>query len=230
MSNYFSQREWDSQFFERKIFSLELPVPKIKSNDWPIDSLITIKASSTDYLSLNTINEYCFSFIEGELLFKKDIKANSKAFTSFEAYIANHDAIEELKCIVTDLYINSRFREPWFSAQERDSFYQKWVENAVLSKFDDCCLVIKNDDAISGFVTVKVREEEATVGLIGVALPYQGQGLGKKLLALAESYCIAKKARVIKVATQTSNISAANLYSKNGFAIADISYWFYKQV
>ncbi|ASM48714.1 hypothetical protein PESP_a0464 [Pseudoalteromonas espejiana DSM 9414] len=230
MNNYFSQREWDSQFFERKIFALELLTPEIKSNDWPINSLITTKASSTDYLSLNIINEHCFSFVEGELVFKKNIKETSIAFTSFEAHIANHDSIEELNCIVRNLYINSRFREPWFSAQERDSFYQKWVENAVLSKFDDCCLVIKNDDDISGFVTVRIQEEEATIGLIGVALPYQGQGLGKKLLALVESYCIAKKANVIKVATQTSNISAANLYSKNGFAIADISYWFYKQV
>jgi dTDP-4-amino-4,6-dideoxy-D-galactose acyltransferase len=230
MSNYFSQKEWDSQFFKRKIFSLELPTPKLKKHDWPTNSLITIKASSSDYLSLNAISEYCFSFIEGELVFKKNVRPNIETPLSFENHIANNDSIEELKCIVSNLYINSRFREPWFSAQERDSFYQKWVENAVLSRFDDCCLVIKNDDAISGFVTVRVQEEEATVGLIGVASPWQGQGLGKKLLELVESYCIAKKAKVIKVATQTSNISAANLYCKNGFAIADISYWFYKQV
>ena len=100
----------------------------------------------------------------------------------------------------------------------------------VLAKFDDCCLVLKVENTISGFVTVRIRGSEATIGLIGVATPFQGKGIGKQLLELVQNYSAAKKAKVIKVATQTSNISAANLYGKNGFAIADISYWFYKQV
>ncbi|MGO2169451.1 GNAT family N-acetyltransferase [Pseudoalteromonas sp.] len=173
-----------------------------------------------------------FSFAEGELVFQKAVPATEK-FTSligFDAYIATESSLDELKFIVSDLYVNSRFREPWFTSEERDCFYRMWVENAVLSKFDDCCLVLKNESSISGFVTIRIREREATIGLIGVTRSFQGQGIGKQLLELVQRYCVSKEATVIKVSTQTSNISAANLYSQTGFAMAGISYWFYKQV
>jgi dTDP-4-amino-4,6-dideoxy-D-galactose acyltransferase len=232
MHSNFTLREWDSQFFNRRIFSFELPAIETASYDWPKNSLTTVKVGSTDYVYLDAINSHGFSFVEGELVFQKAVTGatNSTVFTDFVAFIATESSIAELKLLVSDLYVNSRFREPWFTATERNSFYQMWVENAVLAKFDDCCLVLKNEGSISGFVTIRIREKEATIGLIGVAEPFQGQGIGKKLLELVQDYCVSKKATVIKVATQTSNISAANLYSKTGFTIADISYWFYKQV
>ena len=232
MHNNFTLREWDSQFFNRRIFSFELPVIEIASHDWPKNSLTTIKVLSSDSSFLDEVNRHGFSFVEGELVFKKAVPVTTKlaSLTDFDAFITTENSIAELKLLVSDLYVNSRFREPWFTATERNSFYQMWVENAVLAKFDDCCLVLKNEGSISGFVTIRIRESEATIGLIGVAEPFQGQGIGKRLLELVQDYCVSKKATVIKVATQTSNISAANLYSKTGFAIADISYWFYKQV
>ena len=232
MHKNFIFREWDSQFFNRAIFTLELPVIEIKSNDWPKNSLITTKICSTDYPNLGVINSHGFSFAEGELVFQKKLfeAHESNLLINFDAYLASESMIDELKFIVSNLYVNSRFREPWFTTIEKDCFYQEWVENAVLSKFDDCCLVLKNEGAITGFVTIRIRNYEATIGLIGVAEPFQGQGIGRKLLKLVQGYCIAHKANKIKVATQTSNISAASLYSKNGFAIANISYWFYKQV
>ncbi|MBH0038953.1 GNAT family N-acetyltransferase [Pseudoalteromonas sp. SWN166] len=232
MHKNFILKEWDSQFFNRRIFSFELPAIETASYDWPKKSLTTIKIGSADYPCLDVINRHGFSFVEGELVFKKALPVTVKpaSLTDFNAYLATKSSIDELKLIVSDLYVNSRFREPWFSSLERDNFYQMWAENAVLSKFDDCCLVLKSEGSISGFVTIRIRGEEATIGLIGVAEPFQGQGIGKKLLELVQDYCISKKATAVKVATQTSNISAANLYSKAGFAIADISYWFYKQV
>ncbi|CAM4285036.1 GNAT family N-acetyltransferase [Pseudoalteromonas ostreae] len=232
MHNNFTLREWDSQFFNRRIFSFGLPVIEISSHDWPKNSLTTVKVDSANSFFLDEVNKHKFSFVEGELVFKKllPVTIKSALITDFGAYIATDSSLDELKFIVSDLYVNSRFREPWFTPTERNSFYQMWVENAVLSKFDDCCLVLKNEGSISGFVTIRIRGGEATIGLIGVPEPFQGQGIGKKLLELVQDYCVAKKATVINVATQTSNISAANLYSKTGFAIADISYWFYKQV
>ena len=232
MANIFTLKEWESQFFNRRIFSLELPVIGIKNNDVPKGSLVTIKVNSADYSNLNALNKHAFSLVEGELLFRKalPLTVNPTSLTDFNAYTATESSLDELKCIVSDLYVNSRFRAPWFTPEERSAFYQMWLENAVLSKFDDCCLILKSEGAITGFVTIRIRQGEATIGLIGVAEPFQGQGGGKQLLELAQDYCISKKAKCIKVATQTSNISAASLYSKSGFAITDISYWFYKQV
>lgn len=225
----FTLREWDSQFFNRKIFMLEPAAFEISNSDWPENSLMTAKVGSSDYSCFDVLARYNFDFIEGELVFKKQLAETSPP-KGLSAYLATESSLDELNLIVRDLYANSRFREPWFTSIERNSFYQMWVENAVLSKFDDFCLVLRSENAISGFVTARIRERVATIGLIGVAKSFQGQGVGKKLLQLVEDYCLVEKAKSIVVATQTSNIAAANLYSKAGFTIADISYWFYKQV
>ncbi|AXV66464.1 GNAT family N-acetyltransferase [Pseudoalteromonas lipolytica] len=232
MTKLFTNKVWDSDFFKRTILTIDLDSLGNKVESWPKNSLITVKVDANKYQSLEHINKYDFSFVEGELVFKKavPVNLNSTSLTDFDSYLATESSLDELKLIVSDLYVNSRFREPWFTLLERDRFYQKWIENAVLAKFDDCCLVLKEENTISGFVTVRIRCSEATIGLIGVATPFQGKGVGKKLLELVQNYSTAKKAKIIKVATQTSNISAANLYGKNGFTITDISYWFYKQV
>ncbi|MBZ2192817.1 GNAT family N-acetyltransferase [Pseudoalteromonas arctica] len=232
MHSNFTLQEWDSHYFNKTIFSLVLNSDDIKNTDWPINSLITTKVSSNNYQHLDIVNKYGFNFIEGEVVFQKKLLGNKKpaSLSSFDRYLALESNIDELKSIVSDLYVNSRFREPWFTLIERDSFYQTWVENAVLSKFDDCCLILKNKGNISGFVTIRIRSNEAIIGLIGVVDCFRGQGVGFELLELIETYCLANNVSKIKVATQTSNIPAANLYSKNGFSITDISYWFYKQV
>lgn len=232
MSRLFTTKEWDSDFFNRTILTIDLDALGTKVESWPENSLVTVKVDANNFQSLQHINNYNFSFVEGELVFQKKLlkNSNSDSLTDFDAYLATKSSIDELKLIVSNLYVNSRFRGPWFTSIERDDFYKTWIENAVLAKFDDCCLVLKVENTISGFITVRIRDCEATIGLIGVAAPFQGQGTGKKLLELVQSYSSAKKAKKIKVATQTSNISAANLYGKNGFAIANISYWFYKQV
>lgn len=232
MHNHFTLKEWDSHFFNKTILSLELTSDDIENKNWPSNSLVTTKVSSNNYHDLDKMIKYGFSFVEGEVVFQKSLLVSNDAvlLPSFNCYLALESDIDELKSIVDDLYLNSRFREPWFSPNERDRFYQTWIENAVLSKFDDCCLVLKGEGAISGFVTIRIMDGDAVIGLIGVASRFQGQGVGSKLLTLVEAYCSANKVSNVKVATQTSNTPAANLYSKNGFYIADISYWFYKQV
>lgn len=232
MHNNFYLQEWDSHFFNKTIFRLALASDDIKITDWPSSSLIATKVSSNNYQDLGKVNKYGFSFVEGEVVLQKKIveSSNPVSLSSFNCYLATESDIDELKSIVNDLYVNSRFREPWFSPSERDCFYQAWIENAVLSKFDDCCLVIKKEANICGFVTIRVRNNIAVIGLLGVSNSFQGQGVGSKLVKLIESYCLANNVRKLKVATQTSNTAATNLYSKNGFSITDISYWFYKQV
>ena len=228
----FTTREWDSHFFDKQIFAIDLSNTDIPTVNWPCNSLITAKISSNNYKTLDQVNKYGLSFVEGEIVFQKKLLESDDLLplVNSDNYLATEENIDELKSIVKNLYRSSRFREPWFSSTERDRFYQTWIENAVLSKFDDCCLVLKSEGAISGFVSIRIKGCEAVIGLIGVAGEFQGQGVGSKLLTLVEAYCAANKVKNIKVATQTSNTPAANLYSKNGFCIADISYWFYKQV
>lgn len=237
MDKKFTFKDWESRFFNRAIFDFNVNSAIDEIETWPANALITTKINASDYASVNLVNSYDFHFAEGELVFQKNIipKSTNKAETvnktaDYLSYLATESEIGELKLIVSNLYQNSRFREPWFTAAERVNFYQTWLEKAVLSQFDDCCLILKDNNNIAGFVTIRLIEHEAIIGLIGVAQSFQGQGNGKKLLQLVEQYCIAKRVEKITVATQVSNIAAANLYSKHKFMLSDISYWFYKKV
>ncbi|WP_421856375.1 GNAT family N-acetyltransferase [Marinomonas sp.] len=222
MSNFIF-KTWESDFFNRSIFDFDLnfkfDINVGEEDFWPKNSLITAKVKSFDYFSLNLVNSLKFDFCEGEVVFEKDIFNVIPLYQDedFSKYLAKGDSIEELKTIVNGLYLNSRFRDPWFTLFERESFYKLWIENAVLSKFDDCCLILKDGSSIAGFVTLRIRNNKGIIGLIGVKSAYQGQGIGKKLLQLVDKYC-------------ASNADAVKLYHKNGYNLSNISYWFYKKV
>mgnify|MGYP003624911185 CR=1 FL=1 len=230
----FTFKKWESHFFNRSIFdfSLKLDVDVNKEGFWPKNSLITAKVNSSDYFGLNLINSLEFDFCEGDISFEKDISnvIPSCQGKVFSEYLAGKDSIDELKTIVNGLYGYSRFRDPWFTLLERENFYKLWIENAVLSKFDDCCLILKNGSFITGFVTLRIRNNKGIIGLIGVKSAYQEQGIGRKLLQLVDEYCANNGVKKVIVSTQASNVGAVKLYNKNGFSLSNISYWFYKKV
>ncbi len=228
----FDLKHWESKFFDRQIFSYSGSLHEFEETNSPRNSLISLKIKADDYERIDLATKNGFRLVEGEVVYEKCLSEHSSSTESLEYdnFIAGRSSIDELNEIVTGLYVTSRFREPWFTSEEKDNFYRCWLENAVLSKFDDCCLVVRSGGMISGFVTLRISDQIATIGLIGVASPYQGLGIGKKLLSLAMRYSKAKFALSIKVSTQLSNLAASNLYSSTGFSAVDRSYWFYKQV
>lgn len=225
-------KEWESKFFGRQIFSYNGPLKTLANAKFPQNSLISLKIKTEDYQWIDLASTNGFRLVEGEVVYQKSLVGYRTLNESIEIdnYIAQWTLMGELNGIVSEMYANSRFREPWFTIEERDNFYRCWLENAVLSKFDDCCLVLKQLGRICGFVTVKIRDELATIGLIGVATTFRGMGLGNALLELAIKYSVVNNANIISVSTQISNLAAANLYARAGFSATENSYWFYKQV
>lgn len=229
MSSSLTFKEWESLFFHQSIYDYSCDV--LAEPNWPANALVTAKVNAQSYSKINTLNSHGFLYCEGDVSFEKSIvpfRTNEKS--DLTGLIADESSISELQEIITDLYVSSRFREPWFSTQQRDSFYQTWLENAVRSTFDDCCLIIKDNHKIIGFITVKIIDAVATIGLIGVHRGYHGKGIGGKLLDLVSSYSRNESAIKIKVSTQISNVAAMNLYNKHDFRLLEISHWFYKKV
>ncbi|MDK1289582.1 dTDP-4-amino-4,6-dideoxy-D-galactose acyltransferase [Pseudoalteromonas umbrosa] len=226
MSFNLTKLDWDSNFFARPIYALRFGE---SSNNLTTEhgALITAKVDAKDYESVDKLNTLGFQFCEGEIDFIKNLEA-STASEPIESYVAQHSDIESLESLCSSLYENSRFRAPWFTVSQRNEFYALWIRKAVQSDFDDICLVIRESSEIKGFVSIKIRDHKARIGLIGVHSKFQGQGIGKALLKLAEAYCVKNNAKSLSVATQTSNDAAILLYGKSNFLTQSISYWFYK--
>ncbi|MBL4910780.1 MAG: dTDP-4-amino-4,6-dideoxy-D-galactose acyltransferase [Alteromonadaceae bacterium] len=220
--------EWDSNFFNQRIgqLSFEKNATMIeKGNDF---DLIQAKVLATNYQQINLLNQLNFKLAEGEIDFSININTKNKGSNSVNIQLATPSDIQQIKTIVDNSFTASRYRAPWFNEQQRNQFYQLWAEKAVLGTFDDVCLLIKEDKHIKGFVTLRFNESASRIGLICVNSSCQGQGVATTLLKQAMIYSQTKNSKQLHVATQLANSSAIALYTKLGFAINTMSYWFYK--
>lgn len=225
MKNNVVTLAWDSEFFSKNIATVTdinlVTVDELVSFD-----LITNKVSSENYAELTQFTQLGFSLAEGELLFSKKLTEIS----SFNEpmLLAKEKDISKLVSLAKQSYVSTRFRQPWFTDEQSANFYGLWIEKAVRGEFDDVCLIIKENDDIQGFVSLKKLNQEIKIGLIAVAETAQGKGIARQLLTLAEVYAIQQQCNQMSVATQTSNIPAINLYIRNNYSLIESNYWLYK--
>jgi len=216
---------WDSEFFSKNIATVT-NIDKVTTDELANFDLITNKVASDNYLELTQFNQLGFSIAEGELIFNKKLTENSVSELSIE--LATEADISELVNLAKKSYVSTRFRKPWFTSEQSNDFYGAWIKKAVLGEFDDVCLIIKTADGIQGFISLKKVNTQIKIGLIAVAQAAQGKGIARQLLTMAEVYASQQQCNQITVATQTSNITAINLYSRNDYSLKESNYWLYK--
>ncbi|PCI59737.1 MAG: dTDP-4-amino-4,6-dideoxy-D-galactose acyltransferase [Gammaproteobacteria bacterium] len=220
--------EWDSAFFNKRIgqLNIEQNATVIKNaNDF---DLIQAKVLTTNYHKIDLLNQLNFNLVEGELDFSLNISSAKYDENLLTIQLATPSDIQQIKTVVDNSFNASRYRKPWFSEPQRNQFYQLWAEKAVQGTFDDLCILIKDNKNIKGFVTLKLSGNTARIGLICVNSNFHGQGVATTLLKQAVMYSQNKNCEQVYVTTQLANSSAIALYTKFGFTINTISYWFYK--
>jgi len=219
--------EWDSSFFNKRIAKLAHRYGSVQSIDMSMFDLVQAKVAATDYKQMNFLTRSGFVLAESEVDFGKTIiDVDNMVFNDIN--LATENDLPQIESISRCSFLYSRFREPWYSEEEKNELYEVWATKAFWGEFDDVCLVERLDDQVAGFITVKVVEKNARVGLLAVANKFQGKGVGKKLVALAEDFSSKKCAQKLFIATQMSNSSAMNLYALLGYRIDSTSYWLYK--
>jgi dTDP-4-amino-4,6-dideoxy-D-galactose acyltransferase len=216
---------WDSEFFSKSIATIT-NINKVTIAELANFDLITNKVASDNYLKLTQFNQLGFCLAEGELTFIKELTENSVSELSIE--LATEVDISELVSLAKKSYVSTRFRQPWFTSEQSNNFYGTWIKKAVLGEFDDVCLIIKTADGIQGFISLKKVKKQIKIGLIAVSQAAQGKGIARKLLVMADVYALQQQCSQITVATQTSNIAAINLYSRNNYSLKESNYWLYK--
>ncbi|NVK74114.1 MAG: GNAT family N-acetyltransferase [Oceanospirillaceae bacterium] len=216
--------EWDSSFFEKNIYMFE-PSANLSVFDSKGAELVYSKVRSDNYQIISKLCDLGFEYVEGELEFFDEIESSTTDDSNIR--LARKDDYKSLSTLISARFNQSRFREPWFTANQREQFYAVWLKNAIDGSFDDACLLYEVDKTIMGFVTVKVDEDRLRIGLIGVNSDFQGKGIGSRLIRAAHRYGYSQKCKEIIVSTQSSNVQAVNLYIKNGFRLSRSNSWFY---
>ncbi|AIZ79928.1 dTDP-4-amino-4,6-dideoxy-D-galactose acyltransferase [Actinobacillus equuli] len=205
MQRKIAPNQWLSEFFGRDIYE--------------------IKVAADDIEQIRLVQQQGFQFVEGELDFCLSLVNFLPKMTAYQ--LATEADITSLQALFGTAFPMSRFRAPWFSAEENQRFYQTWISNAVRAEFDDVCLVLKTvSGQIQGGISVRVQDKQARVGLLAVAPSFRRQGIASQLLQAAINWAQQQGAETLAVATQTSNLNAIRLYQKLGASLQQASYWF----
>lgn len=221
---------WESDFFStpsaRLTFSDDAPALTLAALS-PY-AVVQAKVPSTQLVRADALAAWGFRLAESEVDLCLPVPAITSPLPRFR--VAGVADIAALRDAALAAFSLSRFRAPWYRAQDSGRFYAQWVENAVRGTFDDVCLMMLSpQDAPLGWVTLRqIDATQARIGLLAVWPGEQGKGIGTPLMALAQQWCQQRQVTRLWVATQLGNTAALRLYQRSGAQIHSTAYWLYR--
>ncbi len=222
--------QWESDFFSRPSAKLILDSagPVLQRSDLGEYPLVHAKVPADQSEIIDGLYYLGFRMVEGEIDFSLDLRDAEPA--TIEYQLATRRDLSRVCQLAGSAFQLSRFRSPWYQPHDSGRFYALWAEKAILGTFDTHCLTLSdNDGQLLGFVTLRAIEPKvARVGLLAVQPQATGRGIGKQLMKAAQSWCLAHGIEQLKVATQTGNIAALNLYRSCGAVLSHSAYWLYR--
>lgn len=236
--DYVEYREWDSAFFNQKIYSINADdlhkVSFAHLKEQLSGALIQVKIPADRADILDLAQRHHFKFVESEIIFSKNISENGYYDTSnpiLDAQIKDTAAIQKL---AGETFTHSRFKAPWFHKNDAARIYSEWGKKAITHHYDDVCLKAVsslNDESLYGLVTAKqLTADVARIGLICVSQAFQNKNFGSILLKAIENWSLSKGMVTLCVSTQGANQRACRFYLRNHYQLDTMNYWFYLRV
>lgn len=121
--------------------------------------------------------------------------------------------IEEVLAVEKTLY-----KDHW----THEHFQYELLENPYAHLY---CL--RDGDTLIGYVGYWITFELCQITTVSIALPYQGQGYGKTLLAFVEEQALAEGCDAMQLEVRVSNEKAQGLYRAFGFEKINIRRSYY---
>lgn len=211
--------EWDSDFFKKRIGEILINKTNasISGNDF---DLIYVKSVDEDIIEIENFKQ---TFIETKVVFAKKIEYKEQPENANIISFANANTDKEiLYNLAFESGKFSRFNlDENFSLTEFHNLYKKWIDNSVNKQFSDDILLYKEGKNTIGFVSYKVYEGYATIGLIAINPNEQGKGIGKKLIIAVENQLKSIGISELHIPTQLGNEGACGFYTKLGYKIIE---------
>lgn len=221
---------WESDFFStpsaRLVFRDDAPALTLAALS--AYAVVQAKVSATQLSSADALAAWGFRLAESEIDLCLSVPARLPAIPDHR--VAATADIPVLRDVATQTFALSRFRAPWYRAQDSGRFYAQWAENAVRGTFDDVCLIVHGAQGEPlGWVTLRQMDaDQARIGLLAVWPGVQGKGIGAQLMTVAQHWCQQHQITHLWVATQLGNRAALRLYQRCGAQIQSSAYWFYR--
>jgi dTDP-4-amino-4,6-dideoxy-D-galactose acyltransferase len=225
------QLPWDSDFYGFQIAKVKLTeyseelIQEMISEISNSSNKLVYLFDATRRLNLDHFlrnKDHSIQLVDKKVVYRK------LDFSSGSDHI--NDSIKKLNAINSELLllafrsgIYSRFKlDQQLPRGKFERMYELWLERSVSGVLADVVYGYYDGDKMVGFVTVKLSQKYASIGLIAVHEQYSGKGIGSKLLQAAEEYAIRNGLHEMQVATQLDNLPACKFYESNGYSIMSI--------
>ncbi|MNZ27241.1 dTDP-fucosamine acetyltransferase [compost metagenome] len=121
--------EWESQFFgiSSAVVRFRDNAPALMAADFAPWQRVQAKISAADADCLDALQQVGFQLVEGEVDLKMAITLSAPS----DAERATEQDIPALRQMAALAFAQSRFRAPWYAADDSGRFYAQWIENAV---------------------------------------------------------------------------------------------------
>lgn len=200
--------KWDTDFFGFKIGEVQ-GHPNLQEAKEQGYKLIYVKSKEAIQLD---------AFKDHKIIFKKELKHLQQTSSQVKSILGSKLTPDLLELALTAGH-QSRFKlDKNFKNNEFEKLYTEWLRKSLSGELADDVLGYFEDSKCLGFITVKIIESEATIGLMVISPDSQGKGLGGILTTAAENNAISKGAKTAYVSTQFSNDGACRFYMKNGYS------------
>lgn len=219
--------DWDSTFFGYKVVKI-LP-PNLNQNE--LKNLL---------IKLNNLNiKLVYWFVDPDDKLSNQIAKKNGGFLADEKITYKINLLNYNPQKPDNQYLQSYLKKPlnkkvlslalqsgFYSRYRKDKkfvhdefirLYTTWIERSLDGEIAKDVIVNVNNDTEEGLVTLEVKDNYGSIGLLAVDKKYRGKLIGKQLINAAlvkfKSYGINK----VKVSTQKKNTVACKFYEKIGF-------------
>ncbi len=231
MYNVCNKLEWDSRFFGYKIGAiytqnlrlneLEKIIIELREQDY---RLAYCFADPYDEISNSSLKSVSGLLVDQKITFSMGIDdADNLIMSTFIKPVRQNFASEKLKSLALQSGIYSRFKiDPNFDNDEFEKLYLEWIEKSVKKVIAEEVLVYYENDDEKGLITLGLKNNVGSIGLLAVDEKERGKSIGKKLVQAALVYFKERKIDNIEVVTQIENKSACGFYKSIGFETKSI--------
>jgi dTDP-4-amino-4,6-dideoxy-D-galactose acyltransferase len=230
---------WDSEFFGLRIARCERS-PRDAGElarvvTWCREQSIECVYALTpadDLAGVRVLEHGEFRLVDVRMTYEARIErddASSMRFSRREIRVARESDVSALRAIASESHTDSRFyADGRFDRARCAELYATWIEKSVRG-WADVVLVAEHRANVAGYITCHARDSgRGEIGLVGVASPAQGQGLGRALVESALRWFAEHGVERASVVTQARNVAAQRLYQSSGFRTSAVELWHHR--
>ncbi len=228
--------DWDSDIFGIKVAQITQPHLSTQELSDILTELKSRRVRLVYWSSERECDDAVVKKLSGNLVDRKTTFAID--FSSADLHeIVPDDIIEPFTdsmpvAALEDLAIQSgeysRFAvDPNLPKEIFFTLYKTWINRSLRKEIANEVLAIRNGDQVVGMVVLGEKNGRGSIDLIAVDSGFRGRKYGEKLVHAAQIWFMTNGYKHGQVVTQGQNITACNLYTKCGYSVERIEYFYH---